>query len=911
MHTPSFSLDTIELMALDSQSFVVRTQNDFVHVEGFSRDKITALLQALAHAATDAEIQEVFPEAGRPEGARLLRRLRAGAPSVAKPAVLYRSGASSKDEAAPLQPRSIVILGNGALAAALQARLREQGIGRIRTVCVRSFVSLNDASFTKRANELYPQPLSSPSESSLDDFACVSDTVMETANEPMLAEVMQGSELVVCALENTYYQAFIEVSKATHALGLPILFVTANRQTCMVGPLSIPGVTVTFREAYEAMFHKMAPSVNPEGFLAYVHAQSLDLAHGQAVLQFVEQELRTLLSPRPDSVLFGHLVELRAGQVSRMAAVLPVGTAEAYDGEAGWAELRHAAVLRLAVTDGACTSHRSDRQVPHEHTAIKSICVVGGGTAGYLSALTLRRRMPHLKISLLESSRVPIIGVGEATTPSLPALLHGVLDMDIVDFFTQVKPTFKMGIRFEWGGTTPEHYFNYPFGAHGQLLEAMTYQGHIRDYSLGSMLMSADKMAIFRTGDGAYESRLHYGAISYAYHIDNQRFVSWLQREAKRAGLHHIDANIQDVVTDDSGQNVVALLTDDGARHEYDFYVDCSGFRSLLLEKALDSEWVPYDQTLFTDRAVTANVPHGGHIKPYTVAETMDHGWCWNIPMREDDHRGYVFSSAFCDEETAIKEMQAKNPGMSDTKLVTFRSGRHRHFWKGNVVAIGNSYAFVEPLESTGVHMIAEEILAFIGNFPQSTHDDANRAALNRYMAAYWDELRWFLGLHFRFNTKLDTPFWKACRADVDVSGFDDCLATYRKCAPLSYRNHYLTFNRLWGDHGRDVLLMGQQVPANFLPPRESKQQWLRRVELARQAVEMAVDQAEAIRLLESNPDVLRQLVTDDGAWIHTVGELFSSETALYSDVYAARLGHMKKPAGFGGAQNVILPSTL
>jgi tryptophan halogenase len=687
-----------------------------------------------------------------------------------------------------------------------------------------------------------------------------------------VAELLRPSALAVCALEDAPLRWSAAVAEAAERAGTPTLFVTAGPETALVGPLFVPGVTASFGDA-------------PDD--ARSHAASEALA--RAVAAYVGREIALLSSPWPESVLFGHVVEVTPeGGASRSTPVLP-GPARPGDAAAGeavrdrWPELHDAAVLRLAVTDSVCAAYSADRQVPE--STIRRICIVGGGTAGYLTALTLRRRMPHLEVALLESSKVPIIGVGEATTPLLPALLHGVLGIDIEDFFRTVRPTFKLGIRFEWGGTAPGDYFNYPFGAHGQLLEAQHHDGHILHYSLQSMLMSAGKIPIFRTGDGTYESRLHLRTLGFAYHIDNQRFVSYLHREARRAGVRHIDATVREVVRDGSGELVAALVTDDGERHEYDFYVDCSGFRSLLLEQTLGSRWISYAGTLFTDRAIAANVPHGGVIKPYTVAETMDHGWCWNIATPEEDHRGYVFSSAFCDEDRAVAEMRAKNPGLGDPRVVVFRSGRHGEFWKGNVAAIGNAYAFVEPLESTGIHMIIESILAFIGSFPQSACDEANRRCLNRHIGDYWDDLRAFLGIHFRFNTRLDTPFWRACRASADISSIEDGLALYRSGAPLSYRNHHLGFDRLWGDNGRDVLLMGQRVPAVLLPPRESREEWAQRVRLGQRAVAMAVPHAEGLRLLLDDPRILQHLVSGEDSWIQRMGELFRRETSTFSDV--------------------------
>src|SRR5439155_447296 len=152
-----------------------------------------------------------------------------------------------------------------------------------------------------------------------------------------------------------------------------------------------------------------------------------------------------------------------------------------------------------------------------------------------------------------------------------------------------------------------------------------------------------------------------------------------------------------------------------------------------------------------------------GLIAPYTEAETMDHGWCWRIPVEGVDHRGYVHSSAFVNAADAAAEMRAKNPGMGDTWTVRFRSGRHADFWKGNVVAIGNAYGFVEPLESTALHMVIVELAYCVRLLEGGAHDAAVRETNDR-IGAHWDFPRWFLAIHYKFNRKLDTEFWRSCR---------------------------------------------------------------------------------------------------------------------------------------------------
>jgi tryptophan halogenase len=493
----------------------------------------------------------------------------------------------------------------------------------------------------------------------------------------------------------------------------------------------------------------------------------------------------------------------------------------------------------------------------------RTVGIVGGGTAGYLTAIALRAHHPQLRVTLIESPEIPIIGVGEATTPLIVKFLHSFLKKDINDLFRRVDATWKLGIRFEWG-LPPPYYFNYAFHP-GNLLEGLAHGRDFNSYSFGSLLMSANRVPIVHEGN-RFTSLLD--KVPFAYHLDNVKFVAYLREEAIADGVRRLERTIARVCTDGEGR-VTALQTPEGEELSFDLYVDCSGFRSELLEKAAGSRYVTFESTLFTDSAIAANVPHGGKIKPYTVAETMDAGWCWNIPTVADDHRGYVFSSAFMTVDEAVEEMRRKNPGMGEHRVVRFRSGRHEHFWKGNVVAVGNSYGFVEPLESTGIHMIVHEINQLVLNLPASQDDEAIKRVVNKKLNEHWDSIRWFLGVHYRFNRRFDTPFWRACNADADISGALDRVDVFRERAPLTYRQSlFHKPEEIFSDFGYDILLMGQQVDAHYLDPLDTRAAWHERRQGLTALVDRALSHGAAVELLRrSPPEILEQVVTAQGTW--------------------------------------------
>ncbi|MGH7296148.1 MAG: FAD-dependent oxidoreductase, partial [Polyangiaceae bacterium] len=333
----------------------------------------------------------------------------------------------------------------------------------------------------------------------------------------------------------------------------------------------------------------------------------------------------------------------------------------------------------IRVEGGAATPRR-----------IARVGVVGGGTAGYLAALALRRRHPSLQVTLIESSAIPIIGVGEATTPDLAEFLHGTLGIDELDLHREVAPTWKLGIRFLWGAPG-DSMFHHPFTG-DRIVEAVCHAHDQSLQSLGAQLMKAGLAPVLREPDGRITPLL--SSVAHAYHLDNAPFVAFLQKLAARRGVEHLDCAIDEVSVGSDGR-VQHLRTTDGRTLSYDLYVDATGFRSLLLGKALGVPYRSYASSLFCDAAIAAGLPGGDDIPPYTLAETMDAGWCWGVPMVHGVHRGYVFSTSHLSPDQAEAEMRAKNPGMGDARLIRFRSGRLEKCWQGNVVALGNSYAFV------------------------------------------------------------------------------------------------------------------------------------------------------------------------------------------------------------------------
>jgi tryptophan halogenase len=777
----------------------------------------------------------------------------------------------SSGQAQRPRPRLIVI-GNGRLAHALRDAFHSHGIA-VQTLLPETFASCRTEAFlrferervidggTQRAPPAKPQKF---------------DRTLHSAAIDELRELFASVELVVCALEGVPYRALLDVNAAAIASGRPCLFVRGSAARCLIGPTVVAGPTACLHCAIlqeeplpgaleDAREHFRAPTADDEAAGAVIS----DLCTACVT------ETQSILD-RGVPELAAELIQIRAGGLRSRHPLLPAGAcpscARKSETDSGLALARMANV-EAAVQIGRIWPISPEARATPAPDAYRSVGILGGGTAGYLTALALRALRPELRVTLIESSGIPIIGVGEATTPELVKFLHAkrFLGRDIVDFFRRVQPSFKLGIKFQWG-LPPPYEFTFPF-QRGRLLESQVYESTLNEQSLGAMLMMRDRVPLVAETGGRQRSLLH--SVRFAYHLDNERFVHYLRDEARTAGIDYVDTVITDAELSADGANVSALVGEDGRRYAFDLYVDCSGFRSVLLEKKLGSPFMSYADSLFTDCAVTANVPHDGTVKPYTLAETMDSGWCWNIPFESDDHRGYVFASAFTTVDKAIDEMRAKNPRMGDPKVIKFRSGRHADWWKGNVIAMGNAYGFVEPLESTALHMLVLQLEILTTHFPASRHDEAIKTVLNGKIGRRWDALRWFLGIHYKFNRRLDTPFWRAARSDVDISGAAERVALFRERAPLSYRTSafytVLPPEFFSDDHSFDTLLIGQQVPARCLEPIEDAVTWQRYRTVLQAVARDALPQHEALpRLRESHADQLRAFAMRDDSWLHT-----------------------------------------
>lgn len=474
---------------------------------------------------------------------------------------------------------------------------------------------------------------------------------------------------------------------------------------------------------------------------------------------------------------------------------------------------------------------------------VRKIIVVGGGSAGFMAALALKAKMPDLSVLVIRSKEIGIIGVGEGSTVPLTTFLHGFLLADFKTLLRLAQPTWKLGLKFKWG---PRTHFYYPFGPQmdfrpSQLPRNISFycDADMENGTPEMALMAQDK--IFPRGPDGHP-RPHF---NIAYHIENEKFVGYLEAFAAHAGVQVLEDTISQVKQNDAGISELVLAS--GHSETADLYVDCSGFRSLLLGQTLGEPFVSYKSSLACDRAVAGGWERTDEpIHPYTTSESMDSGWCWQIEHPTRINRGYVYSSAFVSDDEAEREFRMKNPKVGPTRVVKFISGRYERGWVKNVVAIGNASGFVEPLEATALAIIAvrsqllSEILMECDREVPAYQIDM----YNKHHVRIWECIHRFLACHYRFNQHLTTPFWRHCQTQTDLAGAEEIVEYYQRFGPTGLWGPVLLDPvDPFGMSGYLTILIGQKVPyrPRYTPAQSEWDTWnaLRRrnVEAARSAV--------------------------------------------------------------------------
>ncbi len=412
---------------------------------------------------------------------------------------------------------------------------------------------------------------------------------------------------------------------------------------------------------------------------------------------------------------------------------------------------------------------------------IRNIVIVGGGSAGWMAASAFAKVLgADYSIRLIESEEIGIVGVGESTVPHLK-LFNKVLEIDEIEFVKQTQATFKLGIQFiDW--LHLGHKYVHGFGVIGQdhgLLPFHQYwlkafrEGRataLDDYSLNTLAAEHGKFMV-SPSDAPRNSPL--ADIAYSYQFDAGLYAAYLRRFAEARGVKRTEGKITQTVLRESDGFVAAVVMQNGERIAGDLFIDCSGFRGLLIEQALHTGYEDWSQWLPCNRAMAVPCESVGPPTPYTRVTARPAGWQWRIPLQHRVGNGYVYSSNHISDDEAAAYLLKNIDGkpLADPRALRFTSGRRKKFWNRNVVALGLASGFIEPLESTSIFLVQAGIARLINLFPEPDFSQVLIDRFNTQSVFEWERIRDFLVLHYNATERSDTPFWDYCRTmDIPAS---------------------------------------------------------------------------------------------------------------------------------------------
>ena len=457
--------------------------------------------------------------------------------------------------------------------------------------------------------------------------------------------------------------------------------------------------------------------------------------------------------------------------------------------------------------------------------AIRKLVIVGGGTAGWMAAAGISRvlgELTGLRIELIESDEIGTVGVGEATIPQI-TLFNSLVGLDEHDFVRSTHATYKLGIEFrDW--VTPGHRYIHPFGFYGLDMKGIEFHHHwLKGKALGDPTpLDAYSLGVVAALQGRFDHprpdlpSSPLSKIAYAFQFDANLYARYLRRIAEAQGVVRTEGRIVEVVQNAESGFVEAVVLQSGARVEGDLFIDCSGFRGLLIEQTLHSGFEDWSAWLPCDRALAVPCESGGDNHPLTRSTARSAGWQWRIPLQHRIGNGYVYSSAHISDDEAAATLLANLDGapLADPRPLRFKAGHRRQPWIKNVVALGLAAGFLEPLESTSIHLVQSGIARLMSLFPTRRFDEVEIERFNRQTIQEYVDIRDFLVLHYRATERDDSPFWDYCRTLEPPEGLADKLAMFRRNGRI-FREH----NELFTETSWLSVLVGQGIEAGGYHP--------------------------------------------------------------------------------------------
>ena len=446
---------------------------------------------------------------------------------------------------------------------------------------------------------------------------------------------------------------------------------------------------------------------------------------------------------------------------------------------------------------------------------IRSILIVGGGTSGWMAAAALKRAVGKTaSVTLVESADIGIVGVGEATVPPIRQF-NAMIGLDEAPFMRATQASFKLGIQFDDWGAIGDRYIH-SFGAYGlepdagqfhqswlSLREA-GYEEALDTFSLCAVAARQGRMAEQSAAPTSPLAHLHW-----AYHFDAALYAEHLRAFCEGLGVARLEGEVVEVALRPLDGFVDRLTLKDGRALSADLFIDCTGFRGLLIEGALKAGYEDWSHWLPVDRAVAVPCAKVGPVQPYTTATALQAGWQWRIPLQHRTGNGYVFSSAFLSEDRATETLLAGLDGepLADPRVLRFTSGRRKTCWSKNVVALGLASGFIEPLESTSIHMVQSALTKLLLHFPDRDFKPLNIAAYNAKLADEAARIRDFIILHYHATTRADALFWDQVRTMTIPDALAERIALFKEGALLAPGSDEMFSRTSWA-----AVLIGQGV---------------------------------------------------------------------------------------------------
>jgi len=458
----------------------------------------------------------------------------------------------------------------------------------------------------------------------------------------------------------------------------------------------------------------------------------------------------------------------------------------------------------------------------NQNTPVKDLVILGGGTAGWITASLMAKVLgKSINITLVESDRIGTIGVGEATIPPIQNF-NAALGLDENEFIKETKGTIKLGIEFaNWKNTNDSymHAFgsigkNFPFCDFSHFWVRHKLEGGTSDfwdYSLNYQAAKHNKFAQLATIPNT-----NLPGISYAYHFDAGLYAQFLRKYSEQRGVNRIEGTVEEVSLNPNNGFVDRLLLENGTEVKGDLFIDCTGMAALLIHKALGSGYDDWSHWLPCDRAIAIPTERVDPILPYTKSTAHAAGWQWRIPLQHRTGNGIVYSSRHWSDDEALKvltdNLDAKP--LAEPNKIRFRPGRRRETWRKNVVAIGLSGGFLEPLESTSIHLIQSVATRLIKSFPHDGIRDVEIDEFNRQSRVEFERIRDFIILHYKVNQRRDSDFWRSCEQMDIPETLAKKIELFKQTGKV-----YRDYDDLFTEAAWQQVLIGQgAIPEDYHP---------------------------------------------------------------------------------------------